>query len=109
MLIIINPGTEPVNNPSLKEATKSAQEFARCLDLNGVKLSRNSKCDEDGFFGFKFKFEDKEVEVEIPGQKSEIFLESKAFKSKRCYVDGSSWLFGFGIGIARGVLTGEEE
>jgi hypothetical protein len=110
MLIIINPGTESVNNPSLEEAIKSAQEFARCLDLDdGLKLSRNSKSDGDGFFGFKLKFEDKEVEVEIPGQKSEIFLESKPFKSKRCYVDGSSWLFGYGIGIARDILTVEEE
>jgi|SanBayMetagenome_1026888.scaffolds.fasta_scaffold19376_3 hypothetical protein len=106
-MIIINPGTESVNDASLEEAIKSAKEFARCLDLVGLKLIRNSKNDDDGFFGFKLKLNNKEVEIDIPGEKSETFLESIPFKSRRCYVNGSSWLFGYGLGSARDKLMGE--
>ena len=106
-MFIINPGTEAIGNPSLEEAIKSAKEFARRLDLPNLKLIRDSKIDDDGFFGFKLKLYNKEVEIQIPGEKSETFLESKPFKSRRCYVNGSSWLFGFGVGIASDKLMGE--
>jgi hypothetical protein len=107
-MIIINPGTESVNDASLEEAIKSAKEFARALDLTGLKLIRNSKNDDNnGFFAFKLKLNDKEVEIDIPGEKSEIFLEGEPFKSRRCYVNGSSWLFGYGLGSARDKLIGE--
>lgn len=106
-MITINPGTEAVDNPSLEEATKSAKEFARRLDLPNLKLIRDSENDDDGFFGFKLKLYSKEVKIQIPGEKSETFLESKPFKSRRCYVNGSSWLFGYGLESARDKLMGE--
>jgi len=104
-MIIINPGTESVNDASLEEAIKSAQEFAKALDLPNLKLIRDSKNDDDGFFGFKLKLNSKEVEILIPGEKSETFIKSRPFVSRRCYVNGSSWLFGYGLGIAMDKLT----
>ena len=104
-MIIINPGTESIHKSSLEEAIKSVKEFCRCLNLAGLKLIRNSKNDDNGFFGFKLKLNNKEIEIDIPGEKSEIFLKGIPFESRRCYVDGSSWLFGYGLGRAREKLT----
>lgn len=74
------------------------------LNLEEVKYQRNKKKDGRGFYGFKLLTTRNSVEVEIPGVESDRFIEGRPWYSPRCYVDGSSWLYGYALGSIRDKL-----
>lgn len=109
-MIIINPGTEPVESASLENATAAIQQFASELGIDGLVILRDPEQDHDGRFGFVLwrRFKLAGCEITMPGCDPDVTMKSQPWESPRLYVDGSSWLWGFAIGIAHGHLTGEE-
>ena len=106
-MIIINPGTEGVAGATLANAETIVTQI--CLDLNIDRASivRNPDLDDadGGWFGFKHA----NFEIEVPGDDPEIFLKSKPWVSRRMYVDGNSWLYGYGLGIMQDRLERGED
>jgi len=100
MPIVINPGTEPVDKPKLKNAVKAMDYFIKDLDIKGLKVKRDEKSDYDsGWFCFivsKGKFS---LKVHMPGSNPKRTQRGKPWKSPRIYVDESSWLWGYGLGM----------
>lgn len=98
MTVIINPGTEANASATLANAEIVAKRLSE--DLGGVTYER---CNiygydgRDGWFDFLFKRGGKSVEVQIPGDDPDTVCEGTPFKSRRLYVDGSSWLYGFAV------------
>jgi len=108
-MFIINPGTESQKNTTLENALESAKRFVKDLDLPGLKLKRFKENDDcNGWFGFKLILEDNEVELDIPGVNPDVFVKGIPFKSPRCYINGSSWLYNYAISVAQEELTGNE-
>lgn len=113
-MIIINPGTENQVNATEENAMESIKIFVADLvknhpQLNGMYIHREPKRDDRGWYGFVLIANDRTVEVDIPGVEPDIFTKSTPFESPRCYVDGSSWLYNFGLSVASDRLLGEEE
>lgn len=109
MPIIINPGTEGRSDATLENAERIVDAIAKDLGLPRDAITRNVAADDGGRFGFQFTRPDCGIcEIEVPGDPPEEFLASIPFTSRRMYVDGSSWLYKYGIGImaeALGVET----
>jgi hypothetical protein len=102
MNIVINPGTEARNGAQEANALVVAQEIAKTFkeEVEGLKLKRDaSRDDKDGWYGFTLTDGKTSVDVDIPGDDPEEVMKGEPFVSRRLYVDGSSWLFGFAIGI----------
>lgn len=97
--IIINPGTQADNSATLDKARIVAERLHEDLGLSDP-ISRDPDHDRDGWFRFIFTAGPKTVEVDIPGDDPDVVCEGRPFKSRRLYVDGSSWLYGFAVGIA---------
>ena len=96
--VIFNPGTEPRQNATLENAEKIAEIMREDLDLPSGCYRRAPQRDADGWFGFDFIAKNgRELEVDIPGDDPEIVSAGKPFVSRRLYVDGSSWLYGYAL------------
>lgn len=111
--VYINPGTGPVENASLKNARKNMEAFAKELALEGIKIRRHKGRDEDdGRFGFSLKYGKEKCYIDMPGLPLEQVRWTKALNPwhfPRLYVDGSSWLWEFAVGVAKRHLTNEEK
>lgn len=97
MTVIINPGTEPDPSATLDNAMKVAAYLQEDLELPDGCWMRAPTRDNDGWFGFDFKFNGKVVEVDIPGDDPDTVRKGEAWVSRRLYVNGSSWLYGFAL------------
>lgn len=98
-MIIINPGTEGRSEATLANAIKIA---ARIAEILGEPVTRDDAFDSPagGFFGFTIrKRAGGLIELQLPGDHLEEFFRSQPFVSRRCYVDGSSWLWKYAEGI----------
>lgn len=105
-MLIINLGTGQQKDTTEENAMKSVKQFSRDLNLDGLKLKRlKARDDLNGWYGFKLIYQDRELEINIPGVEPNIFLKGKPFESPRCYVNGNSWLYGFGLSSAKEFLT----
>jgi hypothetical protein len=107
-MIIINPGTEDQEGATEQNALKSLQYFLDDLGVVGLETTRNESADRRGWFGFKITYRGNEVEVDIPGSDPEVVRKGEPWASPRLYVNSSSWLWGFALGITRDALGGEE-
>lgn len=99
MVLIINPGTEDVEKPDIKQAEKCVEYFVKDLGIKDLVYTRDITQDGDGWFGFIFTKNSFSMKVSFPGINADVTRESVPFKSRRIYVDGSSWLWGYGLGI----------
>jgi hypothetical protein len=114
-MFIINSGTEAVPNATEANAIEAAQRFVRELGIAGLSMHRNPKRDNvsDGIGGGRYAFilslGDKSVNVEMPGCDPDVTERSKPFMSPRLYVNGSSWLWGFALDIARTTLIDDSD
>jgi hypothetical protein len=98
-MIIINPGTEARRGAVEANAIVVADMLLEDLRLPDGSWKRDaSKDDSDGWFHFVFERSDKKVTVDIPGDSPEQVVAGVPFESRRLYVDGSSWLYGYAIG-----------
>jgi len=97
-MIIINPGTEARRGATEANAEVVAATILQDLELEvSAEVSRCAGRDADGWFGFLFRLDDKTVVVDIPGDDPETVCEGRPFKSRRLYVEGSSWLYGYAL------------
>lgn len=111
-MLVINPGTGPVDGATLENAVAAMEMFAAAVGVPDHE--RVPERDRDGRFGFRmvwtptgFGRPPRECLVDMPGCDPMLTSAGTPWKSPRMYVDGSSWLWGFGVGIARGKLLGE--
>lgn len=100
-MIIINPGTETSDTATEENAQVVADTIYRDFKdkVAGLKMSRNKDADGDGWFGYILSDGKTDVTVDIPGDEPEQVLKGEPWKSRRLYVDGSSWLCGYAYGI----------
>lgn len=96
--VIINPGTEPSSTATLANAEKVAEFMREDLDLPAGCYVRVPIRDADGWFAFDFKNKDGRVlQVDIPGDDPDTVRKGEPWVSRRLYVNGSSWLYGFAL------------
>lgn len=108
MMFIINPGTEAREDTSEQNALVVAKHIASEFkkDFPDLQLRRDTTSDdEDGWYGFKLVSGGTTVDIAVPGDNPEEVMQSTPFTSRRLYVDGSSWLFGYAMGIIADSLT----
>lgn len=109
-VLIINPGTGPLEETSLKNAEAAFELFMGDLNTGEMRGYRNpGKDDQNGRYGFTIMLEDRRVDIQMPGIDPEVTRKSKPWESPRLYVDGSSWLWEFALGAAREILETEKE
>lgn len=105
-MLIMNPGTHANPSATLTNAEVVSKDIMDALKLEAP--TRLPEADCDGWFRFLFKHGEKTCEVDIPGDDPEIVMEGMPFKSRRIYVDGSSWYYGIGLGIIEAHLEMED-
>lgn len=97
-MIIINPGTEKQSNTTEENAINVAQTIIEDTGINGLTYTRGAtEKDSGGWYNFIFSLGGKDLEVDIPGVDPKVTTAGTPFYSPRLYVDGSSWLYDFGI------------
>lgn len=100
MPIIFNPGTEGRTDSSLMNAEIVAGMIADDLKIARETVQRAPKLDvPGGFFGFALIADGMTVELHIPGDDPEEVRAGVPFVSRRLYVDGSSYWYGFALNI----------
>lgn len=95
MTLVINPGTHADPSATVENAIEVATRLTE--DVGAATPDRDASADYDGWFRFIYRNGDKTVEVDIPGDDPDVVCEGRPFKSRRLYVDGSSWLYGFAV------------
>lgn len=110
MKIIINPGTEARTEHSFDNAVVVAKHIAGLFkkQVPSLKLQYKSK-DDSGWYKFVYTGGLKPVEVDIPGDEPEQVMKGEPFESRRLYVDGSSWLYGYAVSFISDALLGEQD
>lgn len=101
-LFIINPGTEARSGTTLQNARAVATQLCMDCSMPRSAIKQNPSDDLDGgFYGFVLRHKKKRIELQIPGDAPEITLKSVPFESRRLYVDGSSWLYGYAVDVIK--------
>jgi hypothetical protein len=99
---IINPGTGPVEGATLAHAEANV---ARLIEDTGRPFEfRHTGEEYDGRFTFELSLGDERREVDMPGLPLERVrfvngAEQNIFDFPRLYVDGSSWVWCYGVGM----------
>lgn len=112
VMMTVNPGAGAVQEATLAHAEGNVARFVDDLDLPGVAVERDEAHDSGGRFGFVLVHEGHRVEVTMPGLPLDRVRYVGDFGQDiwdfpRLYVNGSSWVWGYGLGIARAKLCGE--
>lgn len=99
--VIINPGTEPVENSDVENAIESVGRLIVDSCQEDVTAGRAPSRDDGGRYGFVLKKEgsDKEIDIDMPGCDPDLMQRGEPLVSPRLYVDGSSWLWQYAIGF----------
>jgi hypothetical protein len=104
MAMIINPGSGPVHNATFEHAEANIKHYITDCKLQDVQFVHLPDQDDDGRFAFLLFDQDNTRchTVEMPG----IPLEKVRYMSNegqniwdfpRLYIDGSSWIWCFGM------------
>lgn len=103
VIVIINSGTKGRAGATVENATEVASRICKDLTIPMSSVERAPTADDasDGFFGFTFPGN---LEVVIPGDDPDEVCRGQPFVSRRLYVDGSSWLYGYALDAIRGRL-----
>lgn len=116
MNVIINPGSGPVGDATEANATAAMERFAndlRALGHQGFVHLRQPGLDADGRFGFALQHpalpNGAAVEIEMPGLPVERVRYmgedgQNIWDFPRLYVDGSSWVWKYALGVVGDVL-----
>lgn len=97
-IVVINPGTEADATATLANAERVAEMMREDLELPAGSYARApARDDGDGWFGFDFVRNGVKYEVDIPGDDPDTVVRGKPLVSRRLYVNGSSWLYGYAI------------
>jgi hypothetical protein len=87
---VINPGTGRVNGATKERAVENACRLEKACG-EGVTFQQMDEAEDEGRWLFMFRYRDKKVEVLMPGCPFEDLVYT------RMYVDGSSWIWEFGV------------
>jgi hypothetical protein len=111
VLVVMNPGTGPVDGARRKHAKRNVFALVRDVGLEGVRVFRAGKPD-DGRYPYRLRLGERDCKVDMPG----LPLECVRYQSgmnpwqfPRLYVEGNSWLWVYAVNQARHELTGEDE
>lgn len=108
MVFIINPGTEDRKDCTLKNAEIVIGRICTELSIKRSSIKRNPSNDGDGgLFGFSFRGKNGRFDVEVPGDDPDEVCAGIPFTSRRLYVDGSSWLYGYAIDAIQDRILGK--
>lgn len=107
MGVFINPGTE-AREATEQNAVAVAERIVHLLNAP-VVFVREQKDDWRGWYGFSFRLGHKRTEVLIPGDDPDEVCIGKPWVSRRLYVEGSSWLFGYAMQFIKENLGLEED
>lgn len=114
-MLVINPGSGPIAGSSKEAAIVAIKAFVKDLELPEVWVGDPpDAADSGGRFGFTLSLGERKVEVDMPGLPVERVRYmgeegQNIWNFPRLYVDGSSWVWTFGLSVARRHLTGEDE
>ena len=104
--VIINPGTGPVLNSTEENAIENIKHFINDNGVEGVLYERSPENDYgDGRYAFNLKKDGVCHEIQMPGLPIENvrYLGDKnpdIWHYPRLYVDGSSWVWGYALGLS---------
>ena len=101
-MLIINPGTEAAAGATAENSRQAFHFFVS--DLRSIGATVEYDTDEpydlrDGYWEFTVQVNGRERTLDIPGDEPETTRKGEPWVSKRLYVDGSSWLWGFALSI----------
>lgn len=103
MTIIINPGSGPVQGATYENAVANTIEFAR--EVGAESWSTTGNLAEDaGRWTFTLRRGDESAEIEMPGLPLDRVryvgaADQSIWDFPRLYVDGSSWVWKFALGV----------
>lgn len=108
MSVIINPGSGPVSGATSVQALANAQVFANEIH---ARLEGPLGTEGDGRWLFRMTRDDRTVEVEMPGLPLDRVRwvdddDQDIWQFPRLYVDGSSWVWKYAVGMANHMLDG---
>jgi len=102
--VFVNPGTGPVDGAAEGDARKNMKQLIIDAEIPGARIRRKKSLDENGRFGFRVTHAYRIWEVEMPGLPLERVRYMKGLDPRqfpRLYLDGSSWLWEFAVGIMK--------
>ena len=102
--VFVNPGTGPVSDATEAEARKNMKQLVIDAEIQGARVRRKSRLDENGRFGFRVIYADQAWDVEMPGLPLERVRFVKGLDPWQfpwLYLDGSSWLWEFAVRIMK--------
>lgn len=107
MPIVFNPGTAARPGATAENAEAVMRRLAADVRLLPDEVRRDPTMDdiERGRFGFVVRRGSVVVEIQIPGDDPDEVAQGRPFVSRRLYVDGSSWLYGYALNIIEGRLS----
>jgi hypothetical protein len=108
--VVINPGTGPVADASEGEARRNMRAFVTDMALPGCHFRRRRRGDDgNGRYCFVIRRDgSRPCEIQMPGWPLDRVRWQEGanpWRFPRLDVDGSSWLWGFAVGIAASSLT----
>ncbi len=111
-MMIVNMGTQAMCDTSPKLAKVGIAQFVEDLDIAKVKVKRDKKGDNDGWYGFTLKSKHAKISVLMPGLPLDYMrpapgASKESIGFQRLYVEGNSWLWRFALEIARKRLAEE--
>lgn len=109
--VFINPGTGPVDNANEADAHNNMRWLVSDAGLQGARIRRKRRLDDSGRFGFSVKCEGCTWDVEMPGLPLGRVRFTKGldpWQFPRLYLDGSSWLWEFAVGIMKREINADD-
>ena len=100
MELIINPGSGSVPDATEANAQANMTTFVEDLGVEGASVERDPGQDAEGRFAFILTLTSgTEFEIDMPGLPLDQVRPGIPWEQPRLYVDGSSWLWGFALGV----------
>ena len=101
-MVTINPGSGPVKGATLENAINNIVKYVADCGLYGITVMRSPQEDRGGRFGFLLCKNNMSHEILMPGltlARVRFMGEENQspFNFPRIYVNGSSWLWCFGM------------
>jgi hypothetical protein len=107
-MMVVNPGTQAMSETSPKLAKAGIAQFVEDLHPAKIKIKvkRDKKSDNDGWYGFTLKSKHAKISVLMPGLPLEYMRGTKkdttaSWAFQRLYVEGNSWYWNFALEIAQ--------
>lgn len=112
MSVVINPGSGPVSDANEEDALANILKFAEELGTDIVH--RQLGGEDEGRWPFLVVKDERMVQIDMPGIPLEKVRYTGAddqnpWNFPRLYVEGSSWLWCFGVKVAERILLGKDE